>query len=105
MILSHAQRLCVEFGIAVVVVSHVSIDPMHEWDRRPYGGVMLGHEAKFSFELTKGASKRNKEAEEINPEERDDEDKELRRIWVQRHPAMGEYAKFGYARVDAEGFH
>jgi RecA/RadA recombinase len=105
MILSHAQRLCVEFGIAVVVVSHVSIDPMHEWDRRPYGGVMLGHEAKFSFELTKGASKRNKDADEINPEERDDEDKELRRIWVQRHPAMGEYAKFGYSRVDGEGFH
>jgi len=105
MILSHAQRLCVEFGIAVVVVSHVSIDPMHEWDRRPYGGVMLGHEAKFSFELTKGTSKRNKDAEEVNPEERDDEDKELRRIWVQRHPAMGEYAKFGYARVDGEGFH
>jgi RecA/RadA recombinase len=105
MILSHAQRLCVEFGIAVVVVSHVSIDPMHEWDRRPYGGVMLGHEAKFSFELTKGTSKRNKEAEEINPEEADDDNKELRRIWVQRHPAMGEYAKFGYARVDGEGFH
>jgi len=105
MILSHAQRLCVEFGIAVVVVSHVSIDPMHEWDRRPYGGVMLGHEAKFSFELTKGTSKRNKEAEEVNPEERDDDDKELRRIWVQRHPAMGEYAKYGYARVDGEGFH
>ncbi len=105
MILSHAQRLCVEFGIAVVVVSHVSIDPMHEWDRRPYGGVMLGHEAKFSFELTKGTSKRNKTAQEINPEEADDEDKELRRIWVQRHPAMGEYAKYGYSRVDSEGFH
>ncbi|MDE1853397.1 MAG: hypothetical protein KGI38_06585 [Thaumarchaeota archaeon] len=28
MLLSHAQRLCVEFGIAVLVVSHISIDPI-----------------------------------------------------------------------------
>ena len=73
MLLSHAQRLCVEFGIAVVVTSHASIDPMHAWDRRPYGGVTSGHEAKFSFELTKATSKRNEDAEAVNPEERQDD--------------------------------
>ena len=78
---------------------------MHGWDRRPYGGVMLGHEAKFSFELTKGTSKRNKEAEEINPEERDDEDKEPGASGSRGTRRWAEYAKFGYARVDGEGFH
>ena len=67
MLLAHSQRLCVEFGIAVEVVSHVSIDPIKAWDRRPYGGVILGHEAKFSFELTKGTAKRNSEAEVHQP--------------------------------------
>ena len=59
MLLSHAQRLCVEFGIAVLVISHVSIDPIKAWNRRPYGGVILGHEAKFYFELTRSTAKRN----------------------------------------------
>ena len=59
MILAHAQRLCFEFDIAVLVVSHVSIDPTKASDRRPYGGMVLGHEAKFSLELTKGKAERN----------------------------------------------
>ena len=59
MILAHAQRLCVEFGIAVLVISHVSIDPIKAWDRVPYGGVILGHDAKFSLELTKATATRN----------------------------------------------
>ncbi len=102
MLLSHAQRLCVEFGIAVVVTSHASIDPIKAWDRRPYGGVTLGHEAKFSFELTKSTSKRNKDATAINPE---DETEDGRAIWVQRHPAMADYSRVGYANIDEEGFH
>ena len=102
MLLAHSQRLCVEFGIAVEVVSHVSIDPIKAWDRRPYGGVILGHEAKFSLELTKGTAKRNAEAEEVNPEDRAENTKA---IWVARHPAMEEYSRFGYAKVDEEGFH
>ena len=102
MLLAHAQRLCVQFGIAVVVTSHASIDPMHAWDRRPYGGVTLGHEAKFSFELTKNTSKRNEDAVSVNPE---DEQEGGRAFWVQRHPAMADYSKFGYANIDEEGFH
>jgi len=105
MLLSHAQRLCVEFGIAVVVTSHASIDPIKAWDRRPYGGVTLGHEAKFSFELTKSGAKRaSKEnpATAINPE---DEREDGRAIWVQRHPAMADYSMFGFANIDQEGFH
>lgn len=102
MLLSHAQRLCVEFGIAVLVVSHVSIDPIHAWDRRPYGGVILGHEAKFSLELTRGTAKRNEEAEAVNPDEGDEK---ARAFWVARHPALAEYSRFGFARVDDEGFH
>jgi RecA/RadA recombinase len=102
MLLAHSQRLCVEFGIAVVVVSHVSIDPIKAWNRRPYGGVILGHEAKFSFELTKATSKRNEEAESINPE---DKNENAKAFWMARHPAMEEYSKFGYSLVDQEGFH
>ncbi|MBI3840613.1 MAG: hypothetical protein HY297_01435 [Thaumarchaeota archaeon] len=102
MILSHAQRLCVEFDIAVLVVSHVSIDPIKAWNRRPYGGVILGHEAKFSFELTKSGAKRNGEAEPENEEEKTEKG---RAFWVARHPAMEEYSKFGYANIDEEGFH
>ena len=102
MILAHAQRLCVEFEIAVVVVSHVSIDPIHAWDRRPYGGVILGHEAKFSLELTKGTAKRNEEATAVNPE---DASEGARAFWVARHPARADYSLFGYARIDDEGFH
>ena len=59
MLLAHAQRLCVEFGIAVLVTSHVSIDPINPWDRTPYGGVILGHDAKFSLELTMATASRN----------------------------------------------
>jgi len=102
MILSHAQRLCVEFGIAVLVVSHVSIDPIKAWNRRPYGGVILGHEAKFSLELTKSTAKRNGEAEADNPDEMSDK---VRAFWVARHPAMEDYSKFGFASLDTEGFH
>lgn len=102
MILSHAQRLCVEFGIAVLVVSHVSIDPIKAWNRRPYGGVILGHEAKFSFELTKSTAKRNGEALAENEEDRSDN---ARAFWVARHPAMQEYSRFGFAKIDEEGFH
>jgi RecA/RadA recombinase len=102
MILSHAQRLCVEFGIAVLVVSHVSIDPIKAWNRRPYGGIILGHEAKFSLELTKSTAKRNGEADAQNEEDRDDKG---RAFWVARHPAMQDYSKFGFASIDEEGFH
>jgi RecA/RadA recombinase len=102
MLLSHAQRLCVEFGIAVLVVSHVSIDPIKAWNRRPYGGVILGHEAKFSLELTKSTAKRNGEAEAENEEERTDKG---RAFWAARHPAMEEYSRFGFANIDDEGFH
>jgi hypothetical protein len=102
MILSHAQRLCVEFGIAVLVVSHVSIDPIRAWNRRPYGGIILGHEAKFSLELTKSTAKRNGEAEAENEEVKTDKG---RAFWVARHPAMQEYSKFAFANIDEEGFH
>ncbi len=102
MILSHAQRLCVEFGIAVLVVSHVSIDPIKAWNRRPYGGIILGHEAKFSLELTKSTAKRNGEAEAENEDEKTDRG---RAFWVARHPAMAEYSKFGFTNIDEEGFH
>ncbi len=102
MILSHAQRLCVEFGIAVLVISHVSIDPIKAWNRHPYGGVILGHEAKFSLELTKSTAKRNGEAEAENEDERTDKG---RAFWVARHPAMQEYSRYGFANIDEEGFH
>ena len=102
MILSHAQRLCMEFGIAVLVVSHVSIDPIKAWNRRPYGGIILGHEAKFSLELTKSTAKRNGEAEAENEEEKTDKG---RAFWIARHPALEDYSKFGFANIDEEGFH
>lgn len=102
MLLSHAQRLSIEFGIAVLVISHTSINPIHAWERRPYGGVILGHEAKFSFELTKGEAKRNKEAQAVNPEDDDGHD---HLVWVQRHPALGDYSRFGFAKIDEEGVH
>jgi len=102
MILSHAQRLCVDFDISVLVISHVSIDPIKAWNRRPYGGIILGHEAKFSLELTKSTAKRNQEAEVENEEEMTDKG---RAFWVARHPALAEYSRFGYANIDDEGFH
>jgi RecA/RadA recombinase len=103
MLLSHAQRLCVEFGISVLVVSHVSIDPINAWDRRPYGGIILGHEAKFCLELTRGTAKRSKHDPVcINPEE---ESEKARAFWVARHPALEEYSRFGYSTIDKEGFH
>ncbi len=102
MLLAHSQRLCVEFGIAVLVVSHVSIDPIKAWDRRPYGGIILGHEAKFSLELTKGRAKRNQDAEPVNPE---DQSETAKAFWVARHPALEEYSRFGFAKMDDEGFH
>ena len=105
MLLSHAQRLCIEFGISVLTTSHVSIDPINEWDRRPYGGIMIGHDAKFSFELTKATAERNTKAKTkptaVNPE---DESEEGRKVWVQRHPAMPDYSQYGYAAIDDEGF-
>jgi RecA/RadA recombinase len=127
MLLSHAQRMCIEFGIATVVTSHVSINPINPWNRRPYGGVILGHEAKFSLELTKEKAKRDKSAVAVNPEdllqseteeadeEEDAEQREVnpegpagmrrRMIWVARHPAMGEYSRYGHVRIDDEGVH
>ncbi|MDA4137418.1 MAG: hypothetical protein OK449_10530 [Thaumarchaeota archaeon] len=103
MTLAHAQRLCAQFGIAVTVTSHVTIDPIKAWDRRPYGGIILGHEAKFCLEITKGTAKRNADAECINPEDGDRE--KAKAFWVARHPAMEEYSKFGISMVDKEGFH
>ena len=104
MLLAHAQRLCVEFGIAVLVTSHVSIDPINPWDRTPYGGVILGHDAKFSLELTKATASRNKDRnpEALNPDEKDGCTKAF---WAARHPALEEYTRFAYARQDGEGFH
>ncbi len=108
MLLTHAQRLCVEFGIAVLVVSHVSIDPIRAWNRRPYGGVILGHEAKFSLELTKSKARRRGETAEENEEyeeSKDERDDSGRAFWVARHPAMQEYSRSGLATIDEEGFH
>jgi RecA/RadA recombinase len=104
MLLAHAQRLCVEFGIAVLVTSHVSIDPINPWDRIPYGGVILGHDAKFSLELTKSTASRNKDGnpEAVNPEARAQCTKAF---WAARHPALEEYTRFAYAKQDGEGFH
>jgi RecA/RadA recombinase len=104
MLLAHAQRLCVEFGIAVLVTSHVSIDPINPWDRIPYGGVILGHDAKFSLELTKSTASRNKDRnpEAVNPAEKETSTKAF---WAARHPALEEYTRFAYARQDGEGFH
>lgn len=103
MMLAHAQKLCVDYGLAILVTSHVSIDPMHGWNRKPYGGIMLGHDAKFVFELTKSDSKRGGDkVDEINEDGRSEHG---RAIWVQRHPAMAEYSKKGYANIDDGGFH
>jgi RecA/RadA recombinase len=104
MLLAHAQRLCVEFGIAVLVTSHVSIDPINPWDRIPYGGVIIGHDAKFSLELTKATASRNKSG---NPSalNSDDEKKSNKAFWAARHPALEEYSRFAYAKQDEEGFH
>ena len=105
-LLAHAQRLCIQFGIAVVVTSHASINPMAAWDRgKPYGGLTLGHEAKFSFELTKNTSKRNKDADSVNPEETIKADKDGRALWVHRHPALEDFSKYGHTYIDDEGFH
>jgi RecA/RadA recombinase len=105
-LLAHAQRLCVEFGIAVVVTSHASINPMAAWDRgKPYGGLTLGHEAKFSFELTKNTSRRNKEATSVNPEDNIKADKDGRAFWVHRHPALEDFSRYGHTYIDDQGFH
>jgi RecA/RadA recombinase len=106
--LSHAQRLCIQFGLAVLTTSHLSIDPIHAWDTTPYGGIILGHDAKFSFELTKVDAKRGgKDARPtaINPEAKVKDENQGRAIWVQRHPAMADYSRYGYAGLDEEGFH
>jgi hypothetical protein len=107
MLLSHAQRLCIEFGVSVLTTSHVSIDPINAWDRRPYGGIILGHDAKFSFELTKADAKRSRDAnpEAVNPEDRVEDENHMRSIWAQRHPAIADYSRYGFARIDEEGFH
>ena len=101
MILSHAQRLCVEFGIAVLVISHVSIDPIKAWNRRPYGGIILGHEAKFSLELTKAGAKRHGESEDVDR----DESSNARTFWVARHPALPDYEAHALSELDEHGFH
>jgi len=106
MILSHAQRLCIEFGIAVLVVSHVTVSPIDEWDRRPYGGIILGHDAKFSFELTKATAMRRAKwnPTPINPDDDPGEGPEGRAFWVLRHPAMADYSRYGFSRLGEEGF-
>lgn len=105
-LLAHAQRLCVEYGIAVVVTSHASINPINSWDRgKPYGGITLGHEAKFSFELTKNTSKREKTATSVNPEDTIKPDRDGRAFWVHRHPALEDFSRYGHAYIDDEGFH
>ena len=103
MLLSHAQRLCIQFGIAVLTTSHVSIDPINEWDRRPYGGMILGHDAKFSFELTKSTATRNSKGKPmaVNPDEFTEGG---RAIWVHRHPAMADLSRYGYTSIGDEGF-
>ena len=105
--LAHAQRLCIQFGLAVVVTSHASINPMASWDRgKPYGGVTLGHEAKFSFELTKHTAKRNDGANPVCPEDViKDKDRDGRALWVHRHPALEDLSKYGHTYIDDEGFH
>jgi len=110
MLLSHAQRLCVEFGISVLVVSHVSIDPIRAWNRHPYGGIILGHEAKFSLELTKSKAKRRggsavDDASEGAGETQEERTDDGRAFWIARHPAMQEYSRAGLATIDEEGFH
>ena len=100
MMLMHAQRLCIDFDLAVLGTSHVSIDPINGWNRHPYGGVILGHEAKFSYELTKPSAKRNDEGVAVNPEASEGA---TRAIWIQRHPAMADYARFGYLTIDEGG--
>ncbi len=102
MMLSHAQRLCVEYAIAVLAIAHVSVSPINPWIRRPYGGAILGYEAKFSFELTGGGGKREEKATPVNPE---DECEDARRVWLARHPAEADYSKYGYVRIDVEGVH
>jgi hypothetical protein len=104
--LAHAQRLCIQFGLAVVVTSHASINPMATWDRgKPYGGLTLGHEAKFSFELTKHTAKREKTAKSVNPEETIKDDRDGRALWVHRHPALEDLSRYGHTYIDDEGFH
>ena len=72
-----------------------------------YGGVMLGHEAKFSFELTKADAKRSRDSnpEPVNPQSKASDENHGRAIWAQRHPAIADYSRFGYATIDEEGFH
>lgn len=102
MVLSHAQRLCAEFGLAVLTVSHVSVNPIHQWEARPYGGAILGYEAKFSLELTSEHRGREREATVMNPE---DEGEDAKRAWLARHPAAAPFARFGYIRFDEDGIH
>jgi len=103
--LAHAQRLCIQFGIAVVVTSHASINPMAAWDRgKPYGGLTLGHEAKFSFELTKHTAKRNGDATPVNPEGLIKAERDGRALWVHRHPALEDWSRYGHTFIDDEGF-
>ena len=102
--LAHAQRLCIQFGIAVVVTSHASINPMNVYAKgKPYGGITLGHEAKFSFELTKHTAKRNDEAHSVGEKIKGDRDG--RALWVHRHPALEDWSKYGHTVIDEEGFH
>ncbi|MDE1853879.1 MAG: hypothetical protein KGI38_09070 [Thaumarchaeota archaeon] len=107
MLLSHAQRLCIQFDISVLTTSHVSISPIDEWDRKPYGGLILGHDAKFSFELTKATAGRKLKwnPTAVNPEDDPGESRDGKAIWVQRHPAMADYSQYGFTMLDEEGFH
>jgi hypothetical protein len=102
MVLSHAQKLCSELGLAVLAVSHASINPTQPFDRRPYGGIILGHESKFVFELCRPEARRLGEAEPLNPSSAERADRVL---WVCRHPALRDYSRFGYVRIDEGGIY
>lgn len=100
MALSHAQRLCSELGLAVLAISHASINPTQPFDRRPYGGLVLGHEAKFVFELSRPGLRGLQGAEPLNSA-RGGEGALL--LWVCRHPALRDYSRFGYVSITEAG--
>lgn len=102
MILMNAQRLCIEFDMAVLATSHVTINPIKAWERHPFGGIMLGHEAKFSFELTKGVGSRGENGTAVNPE---DKSEKARVVWAQRHPAKEDYSAYGFFTIQDDGIH
>lgn len=100
MVLNTAQRLCSKYSLSVLANSHLSVNPIQAWERHPFGGAIIGYEAKFSFEITKVNAKRNENAECVN---QDKKDRASRTIWVQRHPAVEEYSKYGFCIINEYG--